>query len=141
MHRVLIRPLFGDVDAMNVVYYSNYLKFFEQGRAELMRISGRPYAELAEMGLHLPVTEAHLNYRQSVLYDQLVALDTHVAWVKKASLRFDYRLVEPSDNGHEVEMVTGFTTHACVDLNGKIRPLPDWVVALAHKHIPEHTEA
>jgi acyl-CoA thioester hydrolase len=123
MHRTEIRVIFGDVDAMNVVYYANYLKFFERGRAEFMRNLGHPYAELTEHGLHLPVTEASLKYRSSARYDDLVEIQTSLSWLKKASMRFDYRIVRQK-NDKETELVTGFTTHACVDLSGRVRPLP-----------------
>lgn len=134
MHRYSLRPLFGDVDAMNVVYYGNYLRFFERGRAELMRASGGTYRELAEDGLHLPVTEAHLRYRSSALYDDLLIVETRVAWVKKASLRFDYSILRKT-NGTEQELVTGFTSHACVDKRGRIRPLPQWVGQALAQHL------
>ncbi|CAO0823396.1 hypothetical protein DFAR_3690036 [Desulfarculales bacterium] len=67
MHRVKIRLLFADVDAMNVVYYGQYLRFFELGRAEVIRVSGRIYSEMAAQGLHLPVTEAHVRYKRPPL--------------------------------------------------------------------------
>ena len=91
MHRCHVRPLFGDADPMNVVYYGNYLRYFELGRAELMRSTGRPYSDLADEGLHLPVTEAGLRYHRPALYDQLLTVEASLAWMKRASLRFNYR--------------------------------------------------
>lgn len=85
MHRSQVRPLFGDVDAMNVVYYGNYLRFFELGRAELMRSTGRAYSDLAQEGMHLAVTETGVRYHRSALYDQLLTVEASVAWIKKAS--------------------------------------------------------
>lgn len=139
MHSLKIRPLFGDVDVMNIVYYGNYLKFFEQGRAELMRDAGRPYAELADSGLHLPVTEAHLRFRKGARYDELIEVQTSVAWIKKASLRFDYKIVSNNSPNGESELVSGYTTHACVDLEGKVKPLPGWVIESLHPHIEMDT--
>jgi acyl-CoA thioester hydrolase len=139
MHRLELRPLFGDVDVMNIVYYGNYLKFFEQGRAELMRDAGRPYAELADNGLHLPVTEAYLRYRKGARYDELIEVQTTVAWIKKASLRFDYKIVSNSNPSGGIELVTGYTTHACVDLDGKVKPLPAWVVEGLRQHLEPGT--
>lgn len=134
MHRCGYRPLFGDVDAMNVVYYANYLRLFEKGRAELMRSTGRAYRELADQGLHLPVTEAGLRYRRSALYDDDLTIETTVAWLKKASVRFDYRILRP-DNGKEIELVSGFTSHGCVDAQGKVRPLPQWARDALAEHV------
>lgn len=135
MHRYQFRPLFGDVDAMEIVYYGNYLRFFEKGRAELMRSTSKPYTALAQEGLHLPVTEANLRYRRGAGYDELLVVETTVAWIKAASLRFDYRIVRGNDPSQAVELVTGFTTHACVDLNGKVRRLPPWVRESLSEHL------
>jgi len=134
-HRVTTRPLFGDVDAMGVVYYANYLRFFELGRCELMRAGGGSYSELAQGGLHLPVTETGLRYRRPALYDQLITIETTVAWAKRASLRFNYLITADNGHGGPDRLVDGFTVHGCVEATGKVVALPDWVreVALAHR--------
>lgn len=137
MHRTELRPLFGDVDAMNVVYYGNYLRFFERGRAELMRAAGRPYSELAALGLHLAVTEASLRYRYPARYDELITVEACVAWVKKASCRFDYRVLGPDGDGGERELVTGFTVHGCVNGQGKVVALPPEAVEALKMHLKE----
>ncbi len=135
MHRSQVRPLFGDVDAMNVVYYGNYLRFFELGRAELMRSTGRPYSELAGLGLHLPVTEAGLRYHRPALYDQLLLVEASVAWIKRASLRFNYKILGPGPGEEPPLLVTGFTVHGCVNASGKVKPLPAWVAPLLEPHL------
>lgn len=136
MHRTELRPLMADVDAMNVVYYGRYLRFFEVGRCELMRATGRPYAELEAAGLHLPVTEAGLRYRRPARYDDLVAVETSLTWMKRASLRFDYRIVLLEPAGTETELVTGFTEHGCITHQGKVVALPDWARAALTGHLP-----
>lgn len=131
VHRFEIRPIFGDVDAMGWVYYGNYLRYFERGRAELMRSSGRTYAQLAEAGMHMPVIEAHLKYRRPARYDQLIIIETTVSWVKRASLRFDYRILDSED---ESELIAGYTIHGCVNLTGKVVAMPDWLVKVAETY-------
>ena len=127
MHRTALRPLMADVDAMNVVYYGRYLRFFELGRAELMRAAGRPYAELEAAGMHLPVTEAGLRYRLPARYDDPLVVETSLSWLKRASLRFDYRILRADGEGVEQELVTGFTCHGCVTHAGRVTPLPEWL--------------
>lgn len=136
MHRASYRTLMADVDAMGVVYYSNYLKLFELGRAELMRAAGGPYTRLREQGLELPVTEAALRYRRPARYDDLVVVETSVPWLRKASMRFDYRLLLVDGAGLETELVLGHTVHGCVDRQGKVRPLPAWVGQVLAPHLP-----
>jgi acyl-CoA thioester hydrolase len=137
MHRTQLRPLFADVDAMDVVYYGNYLKYFEKGRAELMRAAGSPYSALHAMGIHMPVTEASLHYLQPAHYDELLIVETRVAWVKKASMQFTYRILKPGENGEEKELVTGHTSHACVSNQGRIVRLPPENVAALKSHLDQ----
>src|SRR5438105_3070756 len=47
----------GDTDAMGIAYHANYLRWFEVGRTELVRATGLPYKQMAELGLGLPVVE------------------------------------------------------------------------------------
>ena len=124
IHELKFRPIFGDVDAMNVVYYGNYLRFFESGRTELMRSVEKPYAIFVERGLHLPVTECHIKYRRPAMYDDPLVLKTSLSWLKRASLRFDYTLVKQLENGGETELVTGYTVHGCINLEGRVTAFP-----------------
>jgi acyl-CoA thioester hydrolase len=135
-YRVEIRPLYGDVDAMNVVYNGNYLRFFERGRAELMRSSGGSYANLLSQGLHLPVSEAGVKYLRPAHYDDPLVIETEVAWVKRASLQFDYKVLR-TNNDHEELIAKGFTAHGCVDNNGRIMRLPQWVIEAARAHLKD----
>jgi acyl-CoA thioester hydrolase len=125
-HRLPIRPIFADTDAMNIVYYANYLRFFEHGRTELMRAAGLPYSQIEASGLHFPVSEVGVTYRHSAHYDELLYLDTWLAWIKRASLRFEYCLRRAEDGR---ELTTGFSVHGCVSRQGKISALPAQVKA------------
>lgn len=129
-HRWAMRPLFGDTDAMGVVYHGTYLRYFERGRAELMRQAGQAYTALMDLGLHLPVSEAWIKYHQPARYDDDLVIETTVAWIKKASMRFEYRLLRRGDGG-ETLLVSGATVHACVDGDGRVKRLPDWLAAMA----------
>lgn len=135
MHRVHYRPLFADVDAMQMVYYGRYLRIFEFGRAELLRSTGHPYARLENEGLHLPVTEAHLRYRKPARYDDPLVLETSLTWLKKASMRFAYRLLRQEGQGGEELLVEGYTEHACISGEGRVRPLPAWVAQALGPHL------
>ena len=54
-HVATVRVIFGDTDAAGIVYYGNYLRWFEVGRAELMRQKGFSYLVTMERGVLLPV--------------------------------------------------------------------------------------
>lgn len=115
-----LRIIYGDTDQMGIVYYANYLRFFEAGRTEFLRAKGMSYREFEEgHRLHLPVAEAGVVYRSPARYDDLVTIETSLVEVRRASARFEYRILR----GEEL-LVTGFTVHACVDLAGKLQRMP-----------------
>ena len=115
------RVIYGDVDSMRVAYYANYLRWFEIGRTELIRNLGLPYVEMEDMGYLLPVSEAYLKYAKSARYDEVILINTGVHYVKKVSIRFDYRILS---QGNDL-LVEGYTVHGCVDREGKIVRLPE----------------
>ena len=124
MVRTQIRVIYGDTDQMGVVYYGNYLRFFEAGRNEFIRARGLRYRDFeARFGLVLPVAEAGVKYVEAARYDDLVSVETTLAEVRRASARFTYRLLR-----EDALLATGFTLHACVDPEGRIRRLPPELV-------------
>jgi acyl-CoA thioester hydrolase len=121
MVRCELRVIYGDTDQMGVVYYANYLRWFEAGRTEFLRAKGLSYADFeAREKLVLPVAEAGVNYLQPARYDDLVAVETSLTLARRASARFEYAVKRGEDL-----LATGFTVHACVDGKGRIRRLPE----------------
>ena len=81
-----VRVLFADTDAMGIVYYANYLRWFETGRVELMRNLGMAYRELTGIGVHLPVTEASVRYMAPARYDDILDIHAEVRGFRRASI-------------------------------------------------------
>lgn len=125
-HRHSFRPIYGDTDMMGVVYYGNYLRFFEAGRTEFMRAAGLPYGEVERKGFILPVVEAKIRYRAPAKYDELLTLEVTIERMRLGTVRFVYRLVRDEDSAL---ICTGHTLHACVGPNGKVCRIPADVVA------------
>ena len=124
MVKTEIRVIYGDTDQMGVVYYANYLRFFEAGRNEFIRARGMRYRDFeVDHGLRLPVTEAQVSYRTPARYDDLLTVETSLVELRRASARFGYRVLR----GEEV-VATGATVHACVDLEGRVQRLPGALV-------------
>ena len=69
MFRYPLRVRYGDTDQMGVAYYANYLRWFEIGRAEMLRALGTSYREVEADGLSLPVVEARCRYHKPARYD------------------------------------------------------------------------
>jgi acyl-CoA thioester hydrolase len=125
VNTTVLRVIYGDTDQMGVVYYANYLRFFEAGRNELLRERGARYRDVeVEQGIHLPVVQAHVDYRAPARYDDLLSVETRIGAVGRASLRFDYRVLREG-----TLLAEGHTVHACLDHTGKVRRLPPEVMA------------
>jgi acyl-CoA thioester hydrolase len=115
-----LRVIYGDTDQMGVVYYANYLRYFEAGRNEYIRAKGLRYRDFeAQFHLMLPVVEAGVSYRAPARYDDLIIVETSLAEVRRASARFEYRIVREGE-----VLATGHTVHACVDPDGRVQRMP-----------------
>jgi acyl-CoA thioester hydrolase len=119
-HRYAYQIIFGDTDQMGVVYYGNYLRFFEGARASYWRSLGRSYKDLESAQIALPVIEAHCNYKRPALYEDLIEVDVRVGEVRAASLRFEYTVHRGADL-----LADGYTRHAVIGPSGKPRALPE----------------
>ena len=124
-NRTTYRVIYGDTDQMGVVYYANYLRWFEKGRSEWLRQIGRPYAGIESLGLHFPVVDVHCKYFQSAHYDDVIVIETTLNVVNRASLVFTYRILREAD---QYMLAEGTTKHACVDHSGKLMRLPQELV-------------
>jgi acyl-CoA thioester hydrolase len=121
-----LRVIYGDTDQMGVVYYANYLRYFEAARNEFIRAKGLRYRDFEERyGLLLPVAEASVSYRSPARYDDLLTVEISLGEARRASARFEYRLLR--DDG--ALLATGHTVHACVDRSGKLARLPAELLA------------
>ena len=121
-----LRVIYGDTDQMGVVYYANYLRYFEAARGDFLRRRDWSYAKIEALGVILPVTEAYVRYRRSAKYDDLITINPVVTQVRGVSFRFDYTI----KRGEEL-LADGFTGHAALSKSdGKPMKLPDEMRAL-----------
>jgi acyl-CoA thioester hydrolase len=116
------RVIYGDTDQMGVVYYANYLRWFESGRSEFLRQIGLPYSTIEGQGFHFPVVEVNCRYTQSARYDDLIEIETTLVELGRASLKFVYRISRETDGSF---LAGGKTTHACIDQSGRITRIPE----------------
>ncbi len=115
------RVIYGDTDQMGVVYYANYLRWFEMGRTELLRQLGSPYSAVEARGLFFPVTEVSGRYLKSARFDDEIAVETTLRELGRATIVFHYTILHSRDGSLLVE---GWTRHACVDRGGKVVRIP-----------------
>ncbi len=118
---------YAETDTMGVVYYANYLIWFEVGRTDLLRDAGWTYRDMEAAGFSLPVIEAHCDYHQPARYDDVLAVTTTGSLVSPVRVRFEYEVARPSD---AVVLATGHTVHATLGRNGRLCRLPPRARAL-----------
>jgi acyl-CoA thioester hydrolase len=120
-HTCSYRVIYGDTDKMGVVYYANYLRWFEKGRSELLRHLGLPYAEIEAHGFYFPVIEVSCRYHKPARYDDTVAIETQLTSVNRASLAFSYKIYK---NDEPDPVAEGETKHACLNASGRVARVP-----------------
>ncbi len=114
-HEIEYRVPYADTDQMGVVYYANYLEYFERSRTEMLRSAGLPYSELERRGIFLPVSEAYCKYHASARYDDLL---TFRSWVKEIK---GVRMVVESEVRRDGELlVSGYVTLVSVNVERKV---------------------
>jgi acyl-CoA thioester hydrolase len=137
-----VRVIYGDTDQMGVVYYANYLRFFEGARGHYIRGLGLSYGDIEERGILLPVYEASVNYLKSARYDDLLSVElsqTHT----RVKIRFEYKVhriagdaaqqrdaarEEGAAPGGDDLLALGHTVHVCVGKDGKPTRAPAWLL-------------
>jgi acyl-CoA thioester hydrolase len=114
---IQIRVRYEETDAAGVVYYANYLRYFEVARVESLRAIGQPITEVEARGVLLPAVSADCQYKRPAHVDDL--LDVYM-WLDRrgrGSFGFAYEVRRDDEL-----IATGHTRHAVVE-RGTMRPL------------------
>jgi len=107
---------------MGRLHHANYGPISD-GRTELLRAAGFSYKQVEDEGLFLVVAEMTCRYLRPALYDDLLTLRTKTLSARGARIEHEYQLFR----GTEL-LATGRTTVACVDRQGNVKRLPNWLI-------------
>ena len=88
MHSEEYRVYYEDTDAQGVVYYANYLKFFERARTEYLRSLGYEQKNLMDKGIIFVVRKVIVQYLLPANLDELIKIESKLVGVKKVSFDF-----------------------------------------------------
>ncbi len=117
-----IRVRYAETDAMGITYHANYLPWLEMARVNFLDEIGLPYRKIEELGIFMPVLEAHLRYLRPSRFDDEV--DVRL-WIKEkpvVKLRVDYELYKGDDM-----LIKAHTLHAFMNAKGEaVRPPEIW---------------
>jgi len=122
-----IRIYYEDTDCGQVVYYANYLRFFERARTEFLRRLGVDVAHWMEQGLLFTVTHAELDYHAPARYGDVLYVGTTVTDVRKVRFSLAHEILRKDDRQR---LVTGATTLACVGPDGRPARIPEAVLTV-----------
>lgn len=134
-----VRVRYAETDQMGIVYYANYLVWFELGRVELLRSLGLAYSQLEkEHECILPVVEATCRYRSPARYDDEILIETRPAMLRGSVLKFVYRILRKgSDGARPALLAEGETVHVVCDDHLNKKPLPDHYAAALRELMSE----
>ena len=122
-----VRVRYAETDQMGIVYYANYLVWFELGRVELLRSLGLAYSQLEkEHECILPVVEVTCRYRSPARYDDEILIETRPALLRGSVLKFAYRILRKAADGADPTLLAeGETVHVVCDDQLTRKPLPE----------------
>jgi acyl-CoA thioester hydrolase len=116
-----VRIYYEDTDCGGVVYYANYLKYFERARTHVLEEHGLSVHELIQQGTEFRVIKAELAYRSAAMHGEILVVDTNVHADRRISITFSHRIRERTSQRLVVE---GSATLVTVDSTGKIKRIP-----------------
>ena len=108
-----------ETDAQGVVHHSNYLRYFELARVELLRVVGYDYAKVEESGVLLVVAKATVRYKSPARYGDVLRLRVRTERAYGARIDHTY-LVRVGER----VVAEGETTIACIDREGRVQRIP-----------------
>jgi len=126
VHRMTVRVRYPECDPGGRAHHGVYLTWFEMGRTELMRGRGQTYADMERTGWFIAVVRADVRYRQPVLYDERVTVETWIEEVRGARLVFGNRVRKEGTGTPAAEATI---TTALVDAAGRPRRFTDEDIA------------
>jgi acyl-CoA thioester hydrolase len=121
-----VRVRYAETDQMGIVYYANYLVWFEIGRVELLRSLGLAYSQLeTDHECILPVVEATCRYKAPARYDDEILIETRPSLLRSSVIKFGYRILRKGADGEEPKLLAeGETVHVVCDDQLNKKPLP-----------------
>ena len=129
---VEVRIYYEDTDCGGVVYYANYLKYFERARTQYLEDRGLSVSELMQAGRVFVVVHAEVEYRAPAYYGETLDIETTIPEMSPASITFAH-VVRERRSGRLI--VEGSARLAVTDGNGKVKRLDKQTVAAIHSGI------
>lgn len=112
------RVQFYETDAQGIVHHSNYFRYLEEARGELLRSLGYPYSRLREEGLEVVLISASCEFIKPLYYDEEFEVELGLPHLDRFTFSFQYTLMASG-----ILRTKGNTKH-CIIREGKITSIP-----------------
>jgi acyl-CoA thioester hydrolase len=122
--QIEIRVRYAEVDQMGALHHSRFWVYFEMGRTELLRQGGVAYADLEKAGVFFVVARCEARFHSPARYDDVLTLTTTITRMGAARIDHAYELKHAASG---TVVATAQTTLACVDRQGQIIAIPDFI--------------
>jgi acyl-CoA thioester hydrolase len=120
-HRLEFRVYLEDTDAQGIVYYANYLRYFERGRSEILESLGIPMDQVARPDCRLVAYEARIKFRRPAFLGNTIEVLTSMQRTSEYRLIFRQQIRRRGENE---ALVSGEVDVVAIDQDGTLKELP-----------------
>ena len=135
-HHLGVRIYYEDTDLTGLVYHANYLRYFERGRSDFLRVLGVGHALLRDGDAAFVIARMEVDFRRPARIDD--ALTVVTTYERMTGVRLDAR--QRIYRGEE--LLCGAQVHAaCIDLSGRPRRASPELTARLRSVLPPKVDA
>ncbi|HLQ39917.1 MAG TPA: thioesterase family protein [Tetragenococcus sp.] len=118
------KPHYYETDQMGIVHHSNYIRWFEEARVDLLEYLDLPYQKMEAAGLLVPVLEVNCQYKDMVYYGDPLTIQVEIEKYKASRLNFSYKIYKENrlvTNGNSKHCFLAKKDNKLIDLK-KVYP-------------------
>ncbi len=105
-----------ETDQMGIIHHSNYVKWMEEARMDLMEQIGLSYKEMEEMEIISPVLTISVEYHSMVRFDDVVEIETKLIKYNGVKMELEYRMTDKETGELRT---TAHSSHCFLNRSGK----------------------
>lgn len=117
MKPYMLKARYYETDQMGIIHHSNYIRWMEEARIDVLNQLGYPYRRFEEMGYMSPVLHAECEYKKSVKFDDEVKIVVSIQDFGKVKFTLRYDIYNMSEGG--CLSACGLTRHCFLNKDGR----------------------
>ena len=117
MNPYMLKARYYETDQMGIIHHSNYIRWMEEARIDMLEQMGYPYRKVEEKGYISPVPPAECEYKKRVKFDDEVKITVSLQEVGKLKFTLKYDIYNMSEGG--VLSACGMTRHCFLNKDGR----------------------